>query len=264
MVAEAAATLPHADTRPPMNFRISVVAMTGAVIVIENASAADTILSVKQRVFAANRKLHVHRQSLMYRPGPRGIEPLADDDTLGGAGVAQDGSAEFDVLLTDLSEYEVAILGPKLLAAAENGHTSELCEVMDQGADLESRDGREYTALILAAEQGHPECVRVLLEGGADTEAVNVCGETALFWAAMMGRTECVRLLLEGGADTFGKTSRGYTALMCAARGGHADCVRVLMEGGVDTEATDHRGMTALVHARAKGHYAIAEFLTET
>ncbi len=36
--------------------------MTGAVIAIDDASAADTILSIKQRVFAANRKLHVRRQ----------------------------------------------------------------------------------------------------------------------------------------------------------------------------------------------------------
>ena len=75
--------------------------MTGAAIAIDNASAADSILSVKQRVFEANRKLPVRRQRLVYRPGPRGMEALADDETLGGAGVAQDGSAKLDVLLAD-------------------------------------------------------------------------------------------------------------------------------------------------------------------
>jgi hypothetical protein len=85
--------------------------MVGAAIAIVDASAADTILSTKERVFAVNRKLCVHRQRLMYRPGPRGIEPLADDDTLGGAGVAQDGSAELDVLLADLTAAEAEVLG---------------------------------------------------------------------------------------------------------------------------------------------------------
>ena len=85
--------------------------MAGAAIAIDDASAADTILSTKERVFACNRKLCVHRQRLMYRPGPRGIEPLADDDTLGGAGVAQDGSAELDVLLADLTAAEAEVLG---------------------------------------------------------------------------------------------------------------------------------------------------------
>ena len=85
--------------------------MTGAVIAINDASAADTIRSVKERVYAANRELPVRRQRLVYRPGARGMEALADDETLGGAGVARDGTAELDVLLEPLTEEEVAALG---------------------------------------------------------------------------------------------------------------------------------------------------------
>ena len=91
--------------------------MTGAVIAIDDASAADTILSVKHRVFAANRELPVRRQRLVYRPGPRGMEALADDETLGGAGVAQDGTAELDVLVEPLTDAEVTALGEKVVAA---------------------------------------------------------------------------------------------------------------------------------------------------
>ena len=96
--------------------RISVVAMTGAAITIDDASAADSIRSVKQRVFALDRKLPVRRQRLVYRPGPRGMEALADDETLGGAGVAQDGSAELDVLLQPLTASEAEQLDPKVLS----------------------------------------------------------------------------------------------------------------------------------------------------
>ena len=88
--------------------------MNGAAIAINDSSAADTILSVKQRVFAANRKLYVRRQRLVYSAGPRGMDPLSDDETLGGACVAQDGSAELDVLMVDLTTAEVAELGPKV------------------------------------------------------------------------------------------------------------------------------------------------------
>ena len=91
--------------------------MTGATISIDGVSATNTILSVKKRVFAANPKLPVRRQLLMYRPGPHGIEPLADKWTLSGAGVAQDGSAELDVLLQveDLSAAELDRLGERVL-----------------------------------------------------------------------------------------------------------------------------------------------------
>ncbi len=85
--------------------------MRGAVIPIVDASADDTVLSVKQRVFAANRELRVRQQRLMYRPGPRGIEPLANDETLGGAGVPRDGSAELDVLIVDLTAFDAKELG---------------------------------------------------------------------------------------------------------------------------------------------------------
>ena len=90
--------------------------MTGAAIAIDDASAADSILSVKQRIFAANSKMPVRRQRLMYRPGPRGMDPLADDETLGGAGVARDGSAELDVLLAEMTAEKVAELGPQVCA----------------------------------------------------------------------------------------------------------------------------------------------------
>ena len=82
--------------------------MTGATIAIDDATANDTILSVKRRVFARNNQMFVRRQRLVYQPGPYGMDPLADDETLGGAGVTQDGSAKLDVLLENLSEEQAA------------------------------------------------------------------------------------------------------------------------------------------------------------
>ena len=101
--------------------------MTGATIAIDDAAVADTILSVKRRVFAANRELPVRRQRLVYRPGPHGMEALADDETLGGAGVARDGSAELDVLLAELTEEEMAALGEKVLCQRTECHSRREC-----------------------------------------------------------------------------------------------------------------------------------------
>ena len=95
--------------------------MVGGTITIPDATALDTILSIKERVFAANRTLFVRRQRLVYTAGPRGMDALADDDTLGGAGVAQDGSAELDVLLADLTAAEVAELGSLVCMTPDGG-----------------------------------------------------------------------------------------------------------------------------------------------
>jgi hypothetical protein len=89
--------------------------MTGAAVSVDGITASDTILSVKQRVFALNPSMPVHRQRLVYRPGHFGISALANDETLGGAGVAQDGTAELDVLLRDLTKADVMALCPKVL-----------------------------------------------------------------------------------------------------------------------------------------------------
>ena len=68
--------------------RICIIGANGVTIFIDDAVSTDKILRIKQRVFAANRKLFVRRQRLVYRAGPRGMEKLDDDDALGGAGVA--------------------------------------------------------------------------------------------------------------------------------------------------------------------------------
>ena len=74
-------------------------------------TAGDTIMMAKERIFDSDPSLYVLRQRLVYRPGPHGMEALADDETLGNAGVAQDGSAVFDVELVDLKEMEAFDLG---------------------------------------------------------------------------------------------------------------------------------------------------------
>jgi hypothetical protein len=56
----------------------------------------------------------------MYRPGPRGIEALADDETLGTAGVAQDGSAELDLLLSELTAAQMGDLGGNVCTPASH------------------------------------------------------------------------------------------------------------------------------------------------
>jgi hypothetical protein len=163
-------------------FRISVVTMAGAVIVVEDASAADTIQSVKRRVFALNHKLRVRRQRLVYSAGPHGIDALADDQTLGGAGVPQDGSAKLDVLLVDLTEAEMIELGMKFLEAAKNGCKADMLELLDEGANLEFKNDYNQTALVIAAAGGHVECVRLLAESGVDLDAKGNEGWTALLW----------------------------------------------------------------------------------
>jgi ankyrin repeat protein len=252
------------DQQSTSTFRISVRAMTGTAIAIDDASDTDTILSIKERVFAVNRTMPVRRQRLMYCPGPRGIDPLADDETLGGAGVAQDGLAELDVVLAELSHAEAQELGPNLLEAAKNGHANDMLEVLVEGVNMEFTDMDDGdSALIWASLNGHIDCVRLLVEFGANMDAKNIYGYTALIRAAQKGHADCVRLLIESGANTNAKGQFGFTALIVAAARGHMDCMRLLIDGKADKDAKGEYGHTALIWAARKGHAECVRLLID-
>lgn len=52
--------------------------------------------------------------------------------------------------------------------------------LLQQGADIHTRNIKRYTALLLSAYNGHLDCVKYLHQQGADIDTKNKNGETAL------------------------------------------------------------------------------------
>jgi hypothetical protein len=145
--------------------RITVVTMAGAAIAINDAAATDTVLSIKQRVFAANKKLNVHRQRLVYSAGPHGIDALADDETLGGAGVAGDGSAKLDVLMEALTEAEKAKNKQELLSAKQELLSLQrVCCFLQREAAISEAETERLEAALLEAEAERLELLASIRE----------------------------------------------------------------------------------------------------
>ncbi|KAH7019861.1 hypothetical protein EDB80DRAFT_759906 [Ilyonectria destructans] len=166
--------------------------------------------------------------------------------------------------------------------AAENGQGAIVRLLLDNGADLESKDVRlghsalswaafkgdevvvkillegGWTPLLLVAAKGHKAVVRILLEGGADLESRDHRGRTPLLWAAAEEHKAVVKILLEGGADLESRDYGGQTPLSQAAAKGHEAVVKILLEGGADLESRDRRGRTPLLWAAAEEHEATA------
>ena len=92
--------------------------------------------------------------------------------------------------------------------------------------------------LIEAAILGDEGKVKQLLESGANIESRDrEYGRTPLLWAAVKGDENVVKLLLESGANIESKDRFGYTSLSLAARNGHEAVVKLLLENGAVPES---------------------------
>ena len=65
-----------------------------------------------------------------------------------------------------------------LIAAAMNGHSDVVEELLAANATVGLADGDGDTALLLSSQEGHGSIVRALLDAGACPEARNSAGFT--------------------------------------------------------------------------------------
>ena len=97
----------------------------------------------------------------------------------------------------------------RLHQAVQDGDIDGLKAALDAGADVNTRDGRGWTALMHAANQGYTLMVEPLLDAGANPDVRAADGATALFMAARRGDSEIVAALLKAGADPSIKGPKG-------------------------------------------------------
>ncbi|XP_021730118.1 E3 ubiquitin-protein ligase XBAT33-like [Chenopodium quinoa] len=150
-------------------------------------------------------------------------------------------------------------LNSPLHFAAAKGHNEIVTLLLENGADVNSRNYCGQTALMQACRYGHWEVVQTLLLFRCNvTRADYLSGRTALHFAAVNGHVRCIRLLFadfvpsapldslsdlsaEGGEGSNGKNSAlakfvnkpadgGITALHMAALNGYFDCMQLLLD----------------------------------
>ncbi|MCJ1393148.1 hypothetical protein MMC18_006020 [Xylographa bjoerkii] len=147
----------------------------------------------------------------------------------------------------------------------------------------------QMNGLHLAASNGHLEILKFLLHFGADVNSRNKFDSTALHFAAEQGDVEAVRLL--GSLDGTGlmdsnkaqftplpttvglrhpvininaRNWRNQTPLGLAAGLGHAEVVRQLLNAkGIDVNALDGHNRTVLHIAASQGHIAVVDLLLD-
>ncbi|KAG8390301.1 hypothetical protein BUALT_Bualt01G0069400 [Buddleja alternifolia] len=122
--------------------------------------------------------------------------------------------------------------GERLVSAARDGDFVEAKMLLDCNPCLSkySTFGGLNSPLHFAAAKGHNEIVALLLENGADVNSRNYCGQTALMQACRYGHWEVVQTLLLFKCNVIrADYLSGRTALHFAAVNGHVRCMRLVV-----------------------------------
>ena len=152
-----------------------------------------------------------------------------------------------------------------LADAARHADWAAVRTLLEEGVDVNAREGDGSTALHWASYWDNREVAALLIRAGIEIDAANDLGVTPLWAACENGSSAMVETLLGAGADPNVPLPFGETPLMTAARAGNADVVGRLLAAGGDVDAATAEGaygaQTALMWAVAQRHPSVVEVL---
>ena len=153
---------------------------------------------------------------------------------------------------------------PALIEAARNQDAEAVRLLLSSGADPDSRQVDDATALHWAVYREDVAMAALLIEAGADINSANRLGTSPLFIAAEVGNTELIERLLAASADPNLALHLGETPVMTASRAGTIEGVLLLVAAGANVNASENsRQQTALMWAIAQGHIDVARVLID-
>jgi ankyrin repeat protein len=160
-----------------------------------------------------------------------------------------------------------------LHAACFNGQVTVAHYLIDQGADIMSRDNNRFTPLHWAAYSTNADVVALLLDKGVDVNVQGTNGISPLHRAAQRGSVHVVEILIAHDADIniqekftgpvkpndISGTVLQIAVNFCA----NDDLAVLLVENGANLGAKDEQGNTGLHLAAMRGSARLAGLLIE-
>lgn len=157
--------------------------------------------------------------------------------------------------------------GSAIVAAAAAYHVKKAEAIIklliENKADIESKDRYDKTALHLASRYGTLPVIQLLLRNGANVHSVSNFGQTPLQIASVCGHEHVVQVLLEHDSNINHVDNVGWTAMHVAAYNGHISVCKKLLELGANVNIQAEKQLTALHEAAFKGDAAIVELLLD-
>jgi ankyrin repeat protein len=140
-------------------------------------------------------------------------------------------------------------------------HAEAAKVLISHGADVNARNVEENTPLYVAVHQEQEEVVRYLLGKVAEVNAANKFGYTPLRESCRWGDPAIVELLIAQGADVNVKDKKGDSPIHIAVDDGHVDALKVLLDHGADINAIGTFGDAPIHSAVARGYTEIVKLL---
>jgi ankyrin repeat protein len=136
-----------------------------------------------------------------------------------------------------------------LLRAASAGDVEAATAALDSGANIETRDDHERTALLIAATEDRVDVARLLVERGADPDALDDRHDTPWLVTGVTGSVEMLEALLPAKPDMTIRNRYGGVSVIPASERGHVDYVRRVVQTAINVNHVNDLGWTALLEA---------------
>jgi len=148
--------------------------------------------------------------------------------------------------------------------AALAGNVETVKWLLDNGAKIDARSGKNETPLQMAASKGNVDVIRYLRKQGANVNVKDNNGFTPLHWAILNAGSvenyvENIKCLADLGADVNARDNKGLTPLYWAAASDgtcQIENIKCLVDLGADINAKDSNGRTPIFAATTSGQIA--------
>ena len=148
------------------------------------------------------------------------------------------------------------------IACQDKNNLEIVTYLVDNGADVNSKNNYGDTPLTEACSYGSLEIVKYLVDKKADVNPQDDEGDTPLTNACSYGSLEIVTYLVDNGADVNSKNIYGNTPLHNSIQKNSLQLVKYLVDQKADVNAKNKDNKTPLDLARQKGHNEIVDFFT--
>ena len=134
-----------------------------------------------------------------------------------------------------------------LFGAAFNGDIIQLKYLLQNGADINSKDDSGWTNLHHAAFNDNVEVLAFLIRNGANKDSKDSLGRSALNYVAELGNLAVVKLLLHCGSDINSIDNNGKSPIHhLVTKNGNLEVLKLLVQHGANINIKDNSGGSPL------------------